>query len=190
MLDVVQYYTSKYNNVFLGLEIPSDQQSELNQVLAGSNDFSFIHPIIRHLAYEEMLKTLRGLNKNITIRAIDAREEQVGRDTVMYRNIMLALSSKQHDKIIVLTGNNHTIKDIKWHKDVQSQEQFLAGKIIMSGGNPCSIRQLFTKPNGNPMFIKNDTESANTKAMEAIQHTNHSDEMTGDLVCDAIIEWR
>jgi hypothetical protein len=190
IIQVVQYYINKGAKVFLGLEIPSDKQTELNQTLAGGTDFSFIHSIINHVGYEEMVHALGRMKEDVFIKAIDARAKEVDRETAMYQNIMLALSSRKYDKIIVLVGNNHTIKNIKWHKDVSYQGQLLAGKLISGDGNPCSIRQVFTKPNGNPELIKIDTEASVAMAMKEIWHNNHSREMTGDLVCDAIVEWK
>jgi hypothetical protein len=190
LIDIVQHYIARGDKVFAGLEIPSDKQAELEQALTGGNDFSFINPTINHLAYQKMVHTLGGLKVDVIVKAIDAQDGEISRDTVMSRNIMLALASKKYTKTIVLVGNNHTIKNIKWHEDVFSKEQYLAGKLIGAGGNPCSIHQVFTKPNGKPVLIEIDTSSSASMAIGAIQHINHSNEMTGDLVCDAIIEWK
>jgi uncharacterized iron-regulated protein len=65
------------NKVFLGLEIPSSSQDDLERVLGGQEPVcqEFVSPIIDHPAYKKMLREqgmLKAKGVPLHIRAIDA----------------------------------------------------------------------------------------------------------------------
>jgi len=65
------------NKVFLGVEIPSSSQDDLERVLVGQEPVcqKFISPIVDHPSYQEMLRELGMLKAKgvpLHIRAIDA----------------------------------------------------------------------------------------------------------------------
>jgi uncharacterized iron-regulated protein len=139
-LDLVQHYGQGESNVFVGLEIPADKQLNLEFSMLGATDFSYIHTIIDHPAYRDMIHSLGAMKKNVTVKAIDAREEEGDRDLAMSRNLQGTLASGKYDKILVLVGNNHVIKSIKWHEDVgDTGKKYLAGLLIADGADPCSV---------------------------------------------------
>ena len=54
-----------------------------------------------------------------------------------------------------------------------------------------SVQQLFRDAAGSePVLVKADTVAGASLAMEVIRYVNHSDEMIGKDVCDAVVEWR
>ncbi len=191
-LSLVLHYSQDGGNVFVGLEIPIDQQFHLEATLLGATDFSYISSIIDHPAYRAMIHSLGAMKKNVTIKASDARADEMDRDKALSRNIKSALSSDKYDKILVLVGSNHVIKHIKWHEEGPNQKQkYLAGYLIADGIDPCSIQQLFRGTAGSSAgLVMTDTERGSALAMEVIRHVNHSAEMTGGGVSDAVVEWK
>jgi hypothetical protein len=79
-LDLVRHYGQGGSNVFVGLEIPADKQLNLEFSMLGATDFSYIHTIIDHPAYRDMIHSLGAMKKNITVKAIDAGDDEADRD--------------------------------------------------------------------------------------------------------------
>lgn len=189
-LHLVRHFVEKGERVYVGLEIPTDKQTQLDDALAGGKDFSFISPIILHDQYEEMIHILGGMGGDVTVRAIDASKSELTRDTAMSRNILSAVSSGKYDKILVLVGNVHVIENIQWHKDITSSHKYFAGHLIEVGLNPCSIQQFFRGKGKRPHLIRTDTKEGASLALEVIYPVNHSENMEGSDVCDAVVEWK
>ena len=189
-LDLVQHYVEQSDRVYVGLEIPADKQTQLNNVLAGGNDFSFISPIILHDQYKEMIHSLGGMEGDITVQAIDASEVEPVRDAAMSKNILSAVSSGKYDKILVLVGNVHVIKNIQWHNDITRTGKYLAGHLLEAGINACSVQQLFLVKRGTSILVSTDTKKGASLALEVICPVNHSETMKGSDVCDAVVEWK
>ncbi len=188
----MHYYGQDGDNVFVGLEIPADKQLNLDFTMLGATDFSYIPSILDHPAYRNMIQSLGAMKKNITVKAIDARGDDDNRDLAMSTNIKSALASGQYEKILVLVGDHHVIKDIKWHESLGNwNKKYLAGYLIADGVDPCSIQQLFRESSGDASeLVKTDTVRGSALAMEVIKHVNHSDAMVGRDVSDAVVEWK
>ena len=193
-LDLVRHYGQDGDNVFVGLEIHADKQLNLEFSMLGATDFSYISSIIDHPAYRDMIYSLGAMKKNVTVKAIDARDDEVDRELVMSRNLQTALALGKYDKILVLVGNIHAVKKIKWHEDLGDRnKKYLAGLLIADGADPCSVAQMFKNdaPGGDGAeLVESGTDRFSALAMEVIGHVNHSSEMTGDDVCDGVVEWR
>jgi uncharacterized iron-regulated protein len=189
-LDLVRHYNQGGSNVFVGLEIPADQQDKLDAALSGGEtDYSFLYPVIDHPAYRDMIRSL-GEMQDITVKAIDARDDEDNRDLAMSRNIQSELSFRKYDKILVLVGNNHTIKNIKWHEDLSDQDKkYLAGYLIGDGVDVCSIQQEYDSGDGDSELIVKGDGRFSQLAMEGIKWVNHSDKMSADDVCDGVVKW-
>jgi hypothetical protein len=188
--DLTRHYVKRGDSVYVGLEIPSDEQLKLDDALAGGSDFSFLYPIIQHDQYNQMIHDLGGMEGNLTVQAIDAGDAEPVRDAAMNRNILSAVSSGKYDKILVLVGNTHVIKNIQWHKDITSTRRYLAGHLLEAGINPCSIQQLFRVRRGTPILVRTDTKKGASLALEGISSVNHNNNMEGSDVCDAVVEWQ
>ncbi|MFT5731163.1 MAG: hypothetical protein ACI8PB_005358 [Desulforhopalus sp.] len=189
-LDLVWHYAEQDDRVYVGLEIPSDKQIKLDDALTGGSDFSFISPIILHDQYKEMIHALGGMEGDVTVQAIDAGEVEPVRDAAMSRNILSALSSGKYDKILALVGNVHVIKNIQWDKDITSTGKYLAEHLLEAGLNPCSVQQLFRVKRGAPVLVRTDTKEGALLALEVIYPVDHSNNMEGSDVCDAVVEWK
>lgn len=140
-----------------------------------------------------MIYSLGAMKKNITVKAIDAREDEFDRDNAMSRNLKGALDSGKYLKILVLVGNNHVIKNIKWHEDLADKnKKYLAGYLVVDGVDPCSVAQLFKDApgGGNAELVESGTVRGSALVMEVIRYVNHSSEMAGDGVFDGVVVWQ
>jgi hypothetical protein len=189
-LHLVRHYVEQDDRVYVGLEIPADKQTQLDDALAGGREFSFISPIILHDQYEEMIHALGGVEGEITVQAIDAAEDEPIRDASMSKNIQSAVYSGKYDKILVLVGNVHVIKNIQWHKDIKRTGQYFAGHLLKVGLNPCSVQQLFRARGETSLLVRTDTKEGASLALEVISPVNHSKNMEGSDICDAVVEWK
>jgi hypothetical protein len=189
-LHLVRHYVEQGDTVYVGLEIPADKQTQLDDALAGGRDFSFISPIILHDQYEEMIHALGGVEGEITVQAIDAGESEPIRDASMSRKIQSAVYSGKYDKILVLVGNVHVIENIQWHKDITRTGQYLAGHLLKVGLHPCSVQQLFRPRGETSLLVRTDTKEGASLALEVISPVNHSKNMDGSDICDAVVEWK
>ena len=89
-----------------------------------------------------------------------------------------------------MVGNVHVIEKIQWHKDITSPGKYFAGHLLGVGLNPCSVQQLFKNKGGTPLLVKTDTKEGASLAMKVIDPVNHSEDMSGADVCDAVVEWK
>lgn len=62
-LDLVRHYGQGGDNIFVGLELPADKQLNLEFSMLGSTDFSYIHTVIDHPAYRDMIYSLGAMKK-------------------------------------------------------------------------------------------------------------------------------
>ncbi len=189
-LSLVRNLLGQGKHVFVGLEISSDQQSNLDSLLAGSTgDAPQLYPAIDHSAYRNMLKQLGHYPKSVlTVAAIDAAVRENNRDEMMARAIINAVSSKKFTAIAVLVGNLHAIKEIKWHPESAASTRYLAERLVEKGIDVCSVMQDFTTKDA-PVVLSGQTPEKAAMLLEAIKSTYHAEDMTGDSVTDAIVVW-
>lgn len=187
---LVRHYVEQGDRVYVGLEIPADKQTQLDDALVGGRNFSFISPIILHDQYKEMIHALGDMEGEIAVQAIDAGDSEPSRDVSMSKNIQSAASSGKYDKILVLVGNVHVIKNIQWHRDITSTQQYFAGHLLNVGLNPCSVQQLFRARGGTSRLVRTNTKVGASLALEVIFHVNHRESMEGSGICDAVVEWK
>ena len=135
-----------------------------------------------------MIHALGGMEGDLTVQAIDAGEVEPVRDAAMSRNIVSAASSGKYDTLLVLVGNVHVIQNIQWHKDITRTGKYLAGHLLEAGINPCSVQQLFRPEGETPVLVRTDTKEGALLALEVIYPVNHSRNMEGSDVCDAVVE--
>jgi hypothetical protein len=137
-----------------------------------------------------MIHDLGAMGGDITVQAIDAYEIEPVRDEAMSRKIVSAASSGKYDIILVLVGNVHVIQNIKWNKDNPSTRKYLAGYLLETGINPCSIQQLFRPKGKTSVLVKTNTKKGALLALEVIYYVNHSNNMKGPDICEAVVEWK
>lgn len=182
------------NKVFLGLEIPSSSQDDLERILVGEEPLcqEFISPIVDHPAYKEMLGELGMLKVNgapLHIRAIDAPPNVKDRDGAMWSNILAALDSGQYDRLGILVGNFHGIKHIAWAPEVSHNPQYLAGRLNQEGVKVFTVMQYWASKTEQPKLISTTTPQGADLAMRVLDPVNHGVKMTGGDAADAVVLW-
>jgi hypothetical protein len=182
------------NKVFLGVEIPSSSQDDLERVLVGQEPLceEFISPIVDHPVYREMLRELGMLKVNgdpLHIRAIDAPPSVKDRDGAMWSNVLVALDGGQYDRLVLLVGNIHGIKRIVWAPEVSHNRQYLAGRLIQEGVKVFTVMQYWADKTEQPRLISTTTPQGAALAMKVIDPVNHGAKMTGGDAADAIVVW-
>jgi len=189
-LSLVRNLLGQGKHVFVGLEISSDQQSNLDALLAGSTGSELrLYPAIDHSAYRNMLKQLGDYPKSVlTVAAIDAAVRENNRDEIMARAIIDAVSSQKFTAITVLVGNLHAIKEIKWHPESAASTRYLAERLVEKGMDVCSVMQDFTTKDA-PVILSGQTPEKAAMSLDIIKSTYHAEDMTGDSVTDAIVVW-
>ncbi|MBW2036724.1 MAG: hypothetical protein JRI41_04500 [Deltaproteobacteria bacterium] len=191
---LVKSLINQGNKVFLGLEIPSTSQDDLERVLVGQEPVceEFISPIVDHPAYKEMLRELGMLKTKgvpLHIRAIDAPPSVQDRDGTMCCNVFVAIDSGQYDRLVVLVGNIHGIKHIVWAPEVSHNPQYLAGRLIQEGVKVFTVLQYWDEGTEQPKLISTTTPQGSALAMKVMDPVNHGVKMTGSDVADAVVLW-
>ncbi|MEA3547385.1 MAG: ChaN family lipoprotein [Thermodesulfobacteriota bacterium] len=191
LLAIVNKWTNQNKNIFIGLEIPRNKQELLDSALTGSPlPAGTISTIIDHTAYREMIRKLESLP--VTVKAIDAAPSDVGRDRAMEASICPVIQPKEYDEALVLVGNLHAIKRMKWHPDTghsKMENQYLAGRLVKKSINVCSVTQDFSQLTDNPKLLTTKSQEGSVAAMRVIGPTYHDKEMSGEDVADAVIVW-
>ena len=193
LVSLVRKFACQNKKILVGLEIPRDRQEPLDNALHNPLPISegIIPLIIDHADYHTMLHELQQLN--IDIKAIDATEEENNREQAMFDFLIHVIASEKYDKILVLVGNLHAIKNVKWHPDTghaESDDQFFTGKLIQDGRNVCSVVQDFSpQETDNPRVLTTNSSEGAAGAMRTIRAVFHNDNMSGKDVADAVVVW-
>jgi len=192
-LALVENQVGQGHRVFVGLEISRDQQDNLDALFAdpvsAKNEIQLYHAI-DHKAYREMLAKLGAYARaGVDVRAIDATNEDKDRDVTMSRNVAAAVRSGEYDVILVLVGNLHTIKRMKWHPDSGATSRYLAERLLDSGFDVCSVMQRFAGQESGPVVISGRSPEKNVLVMDIIRNTYHAEDMTGEGVADVVVSW-
>ncbi len=138
--------------LIVGLEIPSHQQPvleraflsvwRLNRVSISSIPLS---SLIDHPGYRKMLASFRDQirqGKCLKVRAIDAPQiVPVDRDEWMEKQI---LETMDGTPILVLTGNFHAMKEVRWNSDALGGPS-LAERLINRGTSVATMLQYWEK---------------------------------------------
>jgi hypothetical protein len=193
-LDLVNAFVSQGDRVFVGLEIGSDHQSDLEAAATGpwpSNDL--VPPAIDSASYRDLVRALLRLagrkDARVTVRAIDApRGSRRDRDGEMAAQIGAALQSGSCDRVLVLAGNLHALKQVPWAPAVAQPPTKLAGLLKERGVGVASVVQEFGGSCGEAAkatFYPAGSEAA-SNAVRSLWDTLHTDlSQGGPRACDA-----
>ena len=127
----------------VALEIGSEQQSVVNQAMAGDSSIAEIAvvPVIDHAGYREMLAVLNRLTvagRCLTVIAIDGEPEIIERDAWMAEKLAPYLGK---GRVVAFLGALHAAKDIRW--DNGREKAFLAERLEAKGVRVCSVVQIW-----------------------------------------------
>lgn len=192
-LSLVDDLASQGKRVFVGLEISREQQGNLDALLSdpgASNDRIILYHALDHKAYREMLTKLGFYARaGVDVRAVDATKEDKNRDVTMSRNIAAAVRSEKYDAVVMLVGNLHTIKKMRWHPDSGASSRYLAERLGDAGVDVCSVMQKFPVGKGTPVVFTGSSPKGAAIAMDVIRNTYHAEDMSGENVADIVVGW-
>lgn len=148
---LTNYLTQNDTNLFIALEIGSEQQPVINRVMSGSGAVADINicQIIDHPAYREMLSGLKKLiaeGRRLQVVAIDGLPKGESRDAWMTEVVSPCIDK---GKVLCLVGNLHAIKKIRWESG--DKNPYLAERLVAEGYTVCSVFQLWGKDGGGTL---------------------------------------
>jgi hypothetical protein len=156
---------------YIGLEITSDQQDDINEFINTGTGLSDIqtHQQIDCPEYRNLFNVLGNLkpNKRPTPIAIDLPKskynESISRDEWMARSILEIFKKNQNAKILIIVGNIHILKKLDWQDHVPNPHKsirqyliegrsdlriFSIGQIIGDSVYNCDFREKFGELDG------------------------------------------
>jgi hypothetical protein len=140
--DLVDKFTGAGGCLAVALEIPSNQQPALDAAMTGKSPVAdvFIHPIIDHPAFREMLEGFHNLSQAgrcLSVEAVDVPPGvAISRDHWMTDKIA-ELAKDQ--RVLTLMGNLHAIKRVQWESGID--DPFLAEHLERRGLQVLSVMQ-------------------------------------------------
>ena len=121
----------------LGVEVPSDQQEKLDTFMRtgeGLENVKF-HPQIDHPDYRSLYHMLR-ISEGPPPAAVDLPYSkhggEISRDEWMARSILEVFNEDQKAKMLVILGNIHTIKTMKWEAHVPNKNKRIREYILLN----------------------------------------------------------
>ncbi len=198
--NIVAEYLQGGNCLTVGLEIPSHQQPILDRALKGKwipERFSIssipLSGFIDHPGYRNMLASFRRQiwqGRCLKVRAIDKPPTvPVGRDEWMEKQILEAMDGTP---ILVLVGNFHAMKEVKWHSDPLAGES-LGERLVHRGIKVVSMLQYWEKKR---CYLRSE-KMVDTEKPEAAEYVKQiTDAIHAEIpdkaseVTDGVIVWK
>lgn len=126
-------HLNEFGITHLGLEISSDQQDRIDNLLQTGTGLETIdiHSQIDSPEYRNILKTIWELDqrKRPAIIALDLPRSKyqgkINRDEWMARSITKIFKRDPNAKMLVVIGNLHVLKKIAWEEDVPNAHEFI-----------------------------------------------------------------
>ena len=196
-LGLVTRLVKRGERTLVGLDIPAARQDALDAVMAGARSPAGVaHPIIDSPAYQRLLLELSALQRAhgalVTVVAIDDLDNNTPRDEAMARHLRRYLASGEVERVVALTGNLHTIRQMQWAKEAGCQPPYLAERLIHADITVTSIMQDLDTPCQHlrhPVFYG----AAHRLGLEAISRqldvVNHEPRMDKRQASDGIVVW-
>jgi hypothetical protein len=193
MLALVRELLSRGERLFVGLEIPADRQEDLERALGGQRPSKpLAQGITDHPGYHQMLSELGIMvrcGRPVTVAAIDAASSQNDRERAMYENVMKALDTGRYNRLLILVGNGHTLKNMKWDPEVPRRNLPKLAKRLAGDVEIYSIHQVFGEGQDGPSFMSTKTPDGAAVAMKGVDFLKYAPGMQGEDVADAVVLW-
>ncbi len=197
-IDLVTQLIAKGERVLVGLEVSAAQQDALDAVLVGKRTpEGLAHPIIDSPSFQKMLVELSVLYRThgplITLAAIYARDHERVRDAAMARHIRTRLASGPFDRIVVLVGNLHTIRKMRWTEDAGRKTPFLAERLVDAGVQLTSVMQDLDAECGglkHPIFYPVSDRKGLEAVRRQVDKMKHDSAMDRWQAADGVVVWQ
>jgi len=182
--------------ILVGLEVPADRGEDLRTALAGGGSPAF--PVVDGPSYRGLLAFLGRLDgRAVTVEAVDAgAKDESPRDAVMARRVGEAFRSGNYDRIAVLVGNAHALKEIPWAfgSEDRSGREKLAGRLGAEGVPAASVVQWFpegcTVPRGSVYHVAGSPDAdAAVEALWGILNTAPSPSASRAAAVEGAVLW-
>ena len=139
--EVISRYLQQDKCLTVALEIASDQQVTLDEIVEGKKAVADIEipPMVDHPSYRSLiddLVTMKRRGSCLKLIAIDGGLElNVNRDEWMAERLAKQISQAP---ILALLGNLHTLKRVDWHTSMSKAFPYVAEILVsrVTGSNP------------------------------------------------------
>lgn len=151
-LSLVEEFLARGERVAVGLEIGSDRQPQLDEAIRGGEGADRVAvPPINSPSYRELLRGLArlaaGAGARLAVHAIDAPAGSGSdRDEAMAAEVAATLRGGACDRVVVLVGNLHALKEVASPKGGDGARERLAGLLSSRGMRVASLVQQFPGP--------------------------------------------
>ena len=154
--NIIDEYVRTNGCLIVALEITSDQQELLDNVIAGKASFSDIklNQYLDNKSYKVLLEGLAKLisdGKCLKVVAVDKPESSpLERDAWMSKKVLSLVGT---EPVIVLAGNLQAIKKVKWINE-ENKTVYLAERLRNKGIRVSTLFQYWTAGECDRMFSK------------------------------------
>ena len=197
--NTVAEYLQGENCLTVGLEIPSHQQPILDRALKGKwipERFSIssipLSDLIDHPGYRKMLASFRNQiwkGKCLKVRAIDKPQlVPVSRDEWMEKQLLEVMDGTP---ILVLVGNFHAMKEVKWLSDPLAGES-LGERLVDRGIKVASMLQYWEKKRcyiRSEKFVHTEEPESSEYVNEIMDAIHAETPDKASEVTDGVIVW-
>jgi uncharacterized iron-regulated protein len=133
--ELISSYLQQGGCLTIALEIASDQQTTLDEIVEGRMAVADIDipPMVNHPPYRSLIDDLATMKRRgtcLNLIAIDGGELNVNRDEWMAERLANLVSQAP---VLALLGNLHTLKRVDWHPSMSKASPYVA-EILASQG--------------------------------------------------------
>jgi uncharacterized iron-regulated protein len=142
---LISRYLQQGKCLTVALEITSDQQATLDEIVEGRKAVADIEipPMVDHPSYHSLIDDLVTMKRRgacLKLIAIDGEELNVNRDEWMAERLAKQISQAP---ILALLGNLHTLKRVDWHISMSKAFPYVAEILVSQGHRIKSYPQIW-----------------------------------------------
>lgn len=192
---LINNYLQNHKCLTVALEIASNQQSTIDQVIKDNAEVSDIeiNPPIDHPDFRFMIENLVNLQRNndcFKLIAVDADIKlKTDRDAWMADRFIEVI---REIPIIALLGSMHTLKQVTWNPELTRKSPYVPEILISKGFTVHTYPQIWKdrECNSSYQFIKADqAEATELLVANLFSALNASKPKTAVNVVDGVVSW-
>ena len=192
---IINDYLQKNKCLIVALEIASNQQNTIDQVIQGNSMVSDIEvaPPIDHPDFRLMIESLVNLQRNndcFKLIAVDADIKlKTDRDAWMADRFTEAIGETP---IIALLGSMHTLKQITWNPELTRKPIYVPEILISRGFTVHTYPQIWKDRECNTYyrFIRADQPEATELVVNSLFAVlNATKPISASRIVDGVVSW-